>query len=693
MANLLAGETSPYLLQHADNPVEWRPWNAAALEAARALDRPILLSIGYAACHWCHVMAHESFENAETARLMNDRFVNIKVDREERPDLDGIYMQAVQALTGQGGWPMTVFLTPTGEPFYGGTYFPPADRHGLPGFRRILLSVSDAWATNRGEVERATASLRAIYADRNTSASTSTLDANWLDAAYRGMARRFEPQFGGFGGAPKFPHAMALDAVLRHWARTGDAHALHMVRHSFVQMARAGVYDQVGGGFHRYAVDAQWLVPHFEKMLYDNALLVRLGVHLWQATGDLEVRRVVGETLAWLSREMTDASGGWYSSLDADSEGEEGKFYVWSLAEFRAALGAATAGGALAGDASWAEAYFGVTRGGNFEGHNILTARADLSEAAIAHDTPAAVPMPSPNALGEAKRALLAARGERVRPGRDEKILASWNGLMLRAVAEAARVLEVPEYRAAAVANGEFLWREMVRNGRGFRTHTRGVSRIAGFLEDHAAVALGFVALYQLTFDRTWLDRARVLADSCVTWFWSEGGQRFFDTATDHEALVTRPRDISDNATPSGISLATELMLLMAELLGDEGARAHALTELASLAEPATQYGVMFGHVLGAGDLAVHGAIEVAIAGTPGTPAFDALAHVAAQAYLPSLVLVGGSGDDVRGMPLFEGRQHAAGATTAYVCRGYSCDAPTNDPAVLRAQLARAARS
>src|ERR1035437_3818446 len=566
MPNRLAQETSPYLLQHAENPVDWYPWGAAALERARADDKPILLSIGYAACHWCHVMAHESFEDADTARLMNERFVNVKVDREERPDLDAIYMQAVQAMTGQGGWPMTVFLTPEGEPFYGGTYFPPEDRHGMPGFRRILRSVVEAWDTNRGEVASAAKAVREIYDDASgrtedrrpktedgrpkpEAGGTRQMDvdervtAATLARAAKDLSARFEPMMGGFGGAPKFPHTMALDFLLRRWARTNDEHALHIVMHSFRQMARGGIYDQVGGGFHRYSVDARWLVPHFEKMLYDNALLARLGAHLFQASGSVEVRQVTEETLRWVMREMTDASGGWYSPLDADSEHEEGKFYVWSADEIAAVLG---------DDAPAAIAHWGVTAGGNFEGANILHVRGDG-------------PVPDAGSLRSWKQRLYDVRERRIWPARDEKVLASWNGLMLRAMAEGARVFGSADYASAALRNGEFLWREMVRDGRVYRTHTRGETRIPGFLEVQASVALGFLALHQFTFDRTRFDRARELAGVCVAKFRDETTGDFYDTAADAEALVTRPRDITDTATPAGSSLAVELLLLMAE--------------------------------------------------------------------------------------------------------------------------------
>ena len=594
MPNRLASETSPYLLQHADNPVDWYSWGSDALERARREDKPILLSIGYAACHWCHVMAHESFENAATAALMNERFVNVKVDREERPDLDSIYMQAVQAMTGHGGWPMTVFLTPAGEPFYGGTYFPPEDRHGMPGFPRILRSVADAWETKREDVARSVAAVREMYEasgpkteDRRPSTvnAGAVVNADTLERAVKDLSARFEPMMGGFGGAPKFPHTMALDFLLRYASRTGDERAMHIVTHSFRQMARGGIYDQVGGGFHRYSVDARWLVPHFEKMLYDNALLARLGAHLFQVSGSPEVRTATEETLRWVLREMTDASGGWYSSLDADSEHEEGKFYVWSLDEFTRVLGA---------DAPAAAAYWGVTASGNFEGANILNLRGDP-------------PAPEPGALRRWKEKLYDVRARRVWPGRDEKILASWNGLMLRAMAECARVFGSDEYSAAALRNGEFLWREMVRDGRVYRTHTKGTTRIPGFLEDQAAVALGFIALHQLTFDNVWFDRARLLADVCLAKFFDASSGEFFDTASDAEMLITRPRDITDNATPAGSSLAAELLLMMAELGGDISARPIAMRVLSGAAEPMARYATMFGHLLGVADMALGG--------------------------------------------------------------------------------------
>ena len=661
MPNRLSGETSPYLLQHAENPVEWWPWGPEALAEARRRDCPILLSIGYAACHWCHVMAHESFENADTAAVMNTLFVNIKVDREERPDLDGIYMQAVQAMTGHGGWPMTMFLTPAGEPFYGGTYYPPTERHGMPSFRRVMESVAEAWHGRRDDVTRAVKSIGEIYTaaagparsgNAAGGAGGTAVTADALTTAYRDAARRFEPLEGGFGGAPKFPPSMTLDFVLRYWARTGEPNALMMVQHSYQKMARGGIHDQVGGGFHRYTVDAHWLVPHFEKMLYDNALLSRLGVHLWQATGDTVARDAARDTLDWVLREMTDANGGWYSSLDADSEGEEGKFYVWSEPELRALLGA---------DFEIAAAYWGVRAAGNFEGHTILSA---VGAAPI---------VPEPDAVTRARAVLYAARAQRVWPGRDEKILAAWNGLMLRGMAEGARVFGDARYRAAALANGEFLWEQMVRQGRAWRTHMRGETRIPGFLEDTAAVALGMLALYELTFDARWLERAQLMGEACVRDFWSDDAHSFYDTAHDHERLVARPRDVMDNAVPSGTSLAAELLLRLWSYSGDEALRAKAADTLDALSAAMVQYAPMFGQLLCAADLAVHGATEVVVAGAPEGNASHAMRDAVAGCYVPGLLLAGGSSGQGA---LFAGRAPTDGRTGAYVCRAGVCDAP-----------------
>ena len=675
MPNRLANETSPYLLQHAGNPVDWYPWGAEALQCARAEDRPILLSIGYAACHWCHVMEHESFENAETARLMNELFVNIKVDREERPDLDGIYMQAVQAMTGHGGWPMTVFLTPDGAPFYGGTYFPPEDRHGMPSFRKVLAAVADAYANRREAITRTAEELRSIYREITPAAADGELSPHALELAFRALAQQYDPHHGGFGGAPKFPPSMALDFVLRHWKRSGSGYALEIVLETFRRMARGGICDQVGGGFARYSVDAVWLVPHFEKMLYDNALLARLGVHLWRATGDGEVRRVTEETLRWVAKEMTAPEGGFYSSLDADSEGHEGKFYVWTDAELDELLG---------GDAPVVKSYWGVRPGGNFEGSSILHVEGTDELVAARHGITADDVR---SAVERARGILYDARARRVWPARDDKILACWNGLMLRAVAEAAFAFGSHEWYGLALANAEFLAREMVRDDRVWRVHKAGRTHTPGFLEDQAAVGLAFVTVYSVTCDSEWLTRARGIAACMIESFHHRATGVFYDTAHDAERLITRPREVTDNAIPAGSSLAAELLLILAELDDNSEYRELALRLLAGVAGMMTRHPTAFGHMLGVADAAVRGSVQVAVAGEPHAPAFTALERVVAEEYVPSLVLAAGEPGADGAPTLLRDRTSGEAGATAYVCRGFACDLPTSDPAELRRQL------
>ena len=673
--NALAGETSPYLLQHANNPVDWQPWSEAALARARAEDKPILLSIGYAACHWCHVMAHESFEDPATARLMNELFVNIKVDREERPDIDAIYMSAVQAMTGQGGWPMTMFLTPEGVPYHAGTYYPPTDRYGMPSFTRVLRSVAEAYRTRRGEVLDTAERVRELYAAaQQTAVSAGELTAAQLDAAARGIAARYDARNGGFEGAPKFPQTMALDFLLRHWRRSGAPSELAIVRDSFVKMARGGIYDQVGGGFHRYSVDDHWLVPHFEKMLYDNALLSRLGVHLWQVTHDPEIERVTRETFDWALREMASPGGGFYSSLDADSEGHEGKFYVWSAEELDELLHE---------NAPVLRELWGASASGNFEGKNILHVPRAPAEVAKNHG----IALDELEALASSARITLwSAREARVHPARDDKILAGWNGLMVRALAEGARAFDEMRWRAEAVRHGDFLFLELVRDGRVMRVHKDGITKGSGFLEDHAAVALAALSLYELTFDERWLTRARDLCDATVRWFWDDTIGGFFDTAHDAESLIARPRELTDNAVPAGNSLAAELLLRLGGLMGSEEYIQRGKHVLESLGEPLERYPSAFGHALGAAELAVYGATEVAIVGTEGESGFEGLVRETASRYLPSLVLAGGDGTSAS-VPLLRDRGLIEDRATAYVCRSFVCDAPTTDRRTLGEQL------
>ncbi|HVX39772.1 MAG TPA: thioredoxin domain-containing protein [Gemmatimonadaceae bacterium] len=676
MPNRLAHETSPYLLQHANNPVDWYPWGAEALERASRENKPILLSIGYAACHWCHVMEHESFEDPATAALMNDRFVNIKVDREERPDLDAIYMQAVQAMTGHGGWPMTVFLTPDGVPFYGGTYFPKDEGRGMPSFTRMLQAISNAYHAKQEDVARTAASIREMYAASvEETRSSGPLTSQLLDHAYASLARQHDPEHGGLAGAPKFPQAMALEFVLEHWARTRIEQALEIVRHSFVAMARGGIYDQIGGGFARYSVDERWLVPHFEKMLYDNALLIRLGTHVWQATGDAEIRRVVEETIEWAAREMRSPEGGFYSSLDADSEGHEGKFYVWSADELDAVLG---------DDAPVMRALWGVMPDGNFEGANILSAAGDRRTLARQFSL---TESQLDDVVARAKARLYETRAQRVWPGRDDKILASWNGLMVRGIAEAARAFGNERYRQLALDGASFLFERMVHDGRVLRSFKHDAARIAGFLEDHASLGLAALAAYELTFDTAWLDRARAMSDATVRWFWDDATGAFYDTASDHERLVTRPREVTDNATPSGTSLAVELLLRIAELYQDVDARRRANYVLETLAPAMARYPTAFGHTLSCADMAVNGAVEIAVVGAPEDRKFHNMQTVIGARFLPALVLAGGRPNT--DVPFLADRDMRDGRVTAYVCRNYACDEPATTPAALDEQLSR----
>jgi len=679
MPNRLANETSPYLLQHAHNPVDWYPWGEEAFARARAEDKPILLSVGYSACHWCHVMERESFEDPDIARLMNEHFINIKVDREERPDVDAIYMSAVQAITGSGGWPMTVFLTPDGRPFWGGTYFPPEDRPGIPGFRRVLTAMARAYREQRDQVveqaERITEYLRATRELRAPGALTPEL----LDQAAHGLAQQFDPQNGGFGGAPKFPPAMALDFLLRYWRRTGEEGARAMVEFTLGKMARGGIYDQIGGGFHRYAVDAIWLVPHFEKMLYDNALLARVYLHAWQATGQPGYRAIVEETLDYVLREMTDPAGGFYSTQDADSEGEEGKYYVWTPAEIEAVLGAEAA--------RLFNAYYGVTPEGNFDHKNVLHVTGDLADVAARLGVTVEALRAS---LAESRAKLFAARQRRVPPARDEKVLAAWNGLMLRALAEAAAALERDDYRAAAVRNAAFLTQELVRDGRVLRSWKAGRAKIDGYLEDYALVIDGLLGVHELTFEPPWLEVTRDLADRMLDLFWDDAITGFYDTPRDGEPLVVRPRDVLDNATPAGSSVAVSVLLRLAVLLNRPEYTERATAALSALRDAMARYPSAFGELLQALDFHLSEPLEVAVVGDPADARTRALLREVHRRFLPSKVLAGCRPDDPRATaisPLLAGRGPVSGQPAVYLCRNYTCRAPVTDAADLAREL------
>ncbi|MBA2346069.1 MAG: thioredoxin domain-containing protein [Rubrobacter sp.] len=680
MSNRLADETSPYLLQHKDNPVDWYPWGEEALSRARDEDKAILLSVGYSACHWCHVMERESFEDEATASIMNEHFVNIKVDREERPDIDSIYMSAVQALTRGGGWPMTVFLTPDGAPFYGGTYFPPTPRQGMPSFQQLLVSLADAYENRRDEVLKSADGVRE-YLQAATGADipkAGTAGTEVLNNAAGSLLEQLDRRSGGFGGAPKFPQAMNLEVLLRHHHRTGDGIALSAVELTLRKMAEGGIYDHLGGGFARYSVDAHWLVPHFEKMLYDNALLSRIYLETFQATGDSFYRRVAGETLDYVLRDMTSPEGGFYSAEDADSEGEEGKFYVWTPQEVGDVL--------EPGDADLAMRFWDVTERGNFEGKNILNVSRP-PEAVASEFGMSETDLWS--RITEIRTRLFEAREKRIRPARDEKMLAAWNGLMLHSFALAARVTGREDYREAARKNAAFLLEKLREDGRLRRSYKDGRARFNGYLEDYAMVADGLVALFEATFEERWLSAAGELCDAMNELFWEGDRGTFYDTPADHESLVTRPRDVYDNAAPSGTSVAAEVLLRLSLLLDRDDYRVRAESVLKSLGGGMEKVPGAFGRLLAALDFHLSRPKEVAVVGDPGSKDTKALLDVVFGSYLPNKVVAGRApdGDTAPTIPLLTDRPMREGRATAYVCEGYACQSPTTEPGELARQL------
>ncbi|HTY62323.1 MAG TPA: thioredoxin domain-containing protein [Acidobacteriota bacterium] len=661
--NRLIHETSPYLLQHAHNPVDWHPWGEEALGLAKKEDAPILLSIGYSACHWCHVMEHESFENEEIAAIMNEHFVCIKVDREERPDLDSIYMTAVQMMTGSGGWPMTVFLTPDQIPFYCGTYFPPEDRYGVPGFRRVLLSVAQSYRERR---EDFLGSIHAFAADlRNSNTAPGTrgkLDTSILDTASSGLIRNFDARNGGFGSAPKFPPSMALTFLLRTFLRTGKQPPLEAVNLTLTKMAHGGMYDQLGGGFHRYSVDARWLVPHFEKMLYDNALLSRIYLDGYLLTRNELYRRIAEETLEYVVREMTSPEGGFYSSQDADSEGEEGKFFLWTALDIKSVLGEK--------DGELFCRYFGCSAGGNFEGKNILNVPDPIGVVAQRNDI-------SEDRLREivrhGRRLLLQAREERVKPGRDDKILAAWNGMMLRSFAEAANVLDCEEYRHVAIRNAEFLLSRLRSDGRLLRSYKDGQARFNAYLEDYACLIDGLISLYEATFDSIWIREAEQLAGRMIEKFGDSRGGGFYFTSADHESLIHRPKEFFDNATPSGNSVAALALLRLWKLTGEQEWMQPAVSILEIMAEPMARHPAALPHMLCALDFCLGRTMEIAVIGNPSDEETRKLLDEVFRAYEPNKVVACGTHDDVF---LLRGKPQIGGRATAYVCENFACKLP-----------------
>ena len=667
MTNRLAEETSPYLLQHKDNPVDWHPWDEMALEAARVDQKPILLSIGYAACHWCHVMERESFEDPTTAQLMNENFVCIKVDREERPDLDAVYMEAVQVMTGQGGWPMTVFLTPEGVPFFGGTYFPPEDRYGVPSFPRLLTAISELWRERRTEAEEQGLRLMDhLGAMAKLAPSSDGVSEDVLTTALEALGQNFDARWGGFGGAPKFPQPMTIDFLHRMAAR-GFSGAQAMARGTLDAMAAGGMFDQLGGGFARYSVDREWVVPHFEKMLYDNAQLLRTYARSWQRSGSERHRDVAIATAWWMLTEMRDPGGGFWSSIDADSEGEEGRYYVWSKDEFVEVAGP---------DADAAIGHFGITDGGNFEGNNILVYTGEPEE---------------PEAIDRVRAALLERRATRVRPSTDTKVLAAWNGLAASCLAEAGWILEHPDWIAAASAAMTFVLDEMRLDGRLMRSHRtidgRSSVKHLGYSEDYAFVLEACLTLYETTFEQRWLDEARRAADEALRLFLDAEVGGFFTTGIDAETLVTRSKDLIDNAVPAANSvLALELQRL-ALITGEAGYERRAI-DIVRLMQPAmTRSPGAFGHLLGAVDMQTGKPLEVVIVGDPASPDTQDLLAVVHKQFLPNRVIVVSTPPHTLEIPLLEHRTMRGGVATAYVCRRAVCEAPVTTAAQLLQQL------
>jgi uncharacterized protein YyaL (SSP411 family) len=657
MPNRLADESSPYLRQHADNPVDWYPWGPDAFARAEKESKPILLSVGYSACHWCHVMAHESFEDADVAALMNELFVNVKVDREERPDVDAIYMDAVQAMTGQGGWPMTVFLTPDGRPFFGGTYFPKTSRGGMLGFTDLCRRIADVWTQRRDDIdEQADALTEAIGRSSDLAPGDGVLDRAMLGAAYAQLRQNYDPVWGGFGTAPKFPQTMTLDLLLRAHVHNGSAETLEMVTNSLDAMASGGIYDHLGGGFARYSTDEQWLVPHFEKMLYDQALLVRVYLHAWQITDEPRYRQVLDETVGYVLRDLRHAGGGFYSAEDADSEGVEGKFYVWSLDELRDVAGP---------DADAAAAWWDVTEGGNFEGANILwrPVRGDLLR---------------PAEVERARLVLFDGRELRVRPGLDDKVLTEWNALFTSSLAEAAFATHDRTWLDAAVGNAEFLLQRLRRDdGRWLRSWQADTgARHLAYAADHAALVDAFVRLAEATGEARWIVEARSVADVMLDLFWDDERGGLFTTGRDAEQLVTRPKDLFDNATPSANSLAANALVRLGALTGELRYHDRADAIIRLLAEPAARHPMAFGHLLAAVDLVTDAVVEVAIAGDRP----DLLTAVR-ERFLPNVVLAWGERYE---SPIWEGREDGK----AYVCRDFACLSPVTDATAMLDQIA-----
>lgn len=685
MPNRLAKETSPYLLQHKNNPVDWYPWGDEAFAAAKKLDRPIFLSVGYSACHWCHVMENESFEDEAIAKKLNDNFISVKVDREERPDVDQIYMNAVQVLTGRGGWPMSMFLDHQLRPFYGGTYWPPKPKLGMPGFENVLDAILDAWKNRRAAIgEQAgqlTDHLKQLAAGREGAGGVK-LSLDLVTGALGAMSRSFDSTNGGFGDAPKFPHPMDLRGLLRIWRRTGRAEPLDMATLTLDKMAGGGMYDQLGGGFHRYSVDARWLVPHFEKMLYDNALLTTAYVEAYQATGRESYRTVVRETCDFVLREMTGPDGGFYSTQDADSEGEEGKFYVWTPSEVEKILGT---------EAAKEFSYcYDVTEAGNFEHHNILNLPKTLEQCAKVLNKPE---NELRNSLAISRQKLFDVRHQRIHPGLDDKILVNWNGLMLDALSKAAGVLDEPRYLAAAQKTADFLLTKLKRaDGRLLHSYRHGQAKFDAYLDDYAALADGLVSLYEADFNARWLDEAVRLTDVMLARFADKENGGFFYTADDHEQLIARNKDLYDNATPSGTGLAASVLVRLGKLCGDQQYLEFAEKTFVSMSALMQQAPTAFGQSLLALDLFLGPTQEVVAAGTDEATR-DAVLKEIRRRFWPNKVVaaVPGTGDAKRIGGLLAGKRPLKDAPTLFICENYTCKQPVSTPKQIAAECEKLA--
>ena len=681
--NRLLAETSPYLAQHAYNPVDWYPWGDEALRKARELDRPIFLSIGYSSCHWCHVMERESFENVDIAKLMNEHFINIKVDREERPDLDSIYMTAVQLLTSSGGWPMSVFLTPELKPFWGGTYFPPDDRFGRPGFAHILTQIANLYRTGRDKIEETAAKLTEALSEGDTSTISADLPGRGvMESAVEYAERSFDSEWGGFGPAPKFPRSVEISKLLRYYQRTKKANVLEMCEATLESMAHGGMYDQIGGGFHRYSTDKKWLVPHFEKMLYDNALLARTYLEAFQVTGKDFYSRIAREVLDYVLREMTSPEGGFYSATDADSEGEEGRFFVWTPEQVEEVLGEA--------DARTFCEYYSITTGGNFEGGTSIPHVSKPVEEVAGSLNLSCEKLEE--VLERGRRKLYEARESRVKPFRDEKVLASWNGLMISAFARGYQILEDPRYLEAADRAAAFIVENLYFSDRLHRTYKDGRCQFPGYLDDHAYLGEAFLDLYETTFKPEHLQFARELTDTLLEQFWDAGGGGFFFTALHHKSLITRKKDPFDNATPSGNGVAALSLLRLERLTGVDSYRARAV-ELFKGVKPLVEKAPMaFSYTILALEYIFNVPVEIAVLGNPEAEETRKLLRVVYQRFLPNkaLVAVTPPVDQAMGeaVPLLAGKSLEGEKATAFVCRDYACRTPVTEPRDLERLLA-----